>query len=142
MALGIRQQLAYCHTVNLWSVTRTIDPATGIVGEDVYTKVYSGVKCRYRYTQNLNDPIEGIGRVKRPTEFTTDFIAFDSAQVIGDDWIVQNVTLLPDGSKSVLYGDCHRILGAGDVVENAGNRRSNKQTVMAQQMEHPPDGVS
>ena len=140
--LNARQIACYCHTVNLWSVASPINATTGVVGDDVYTLAYSGVKCRYEYTDNISDPIEGIGRTKRPTVFTTDKIHFDSAQPIGDNWIVKNVSILPDGTQSPLYGEFHRILGAPKVTPSAGNRRANKLSVMALSMEKPPDGVS
>lgn len=140
--LNQRQLACYRHTVNLWQPTRTINATTGAVGAETYALAYSGVSCRYEYTDNVSDPTEGAGRIKRPTIFTTDKIHFDSAQEVGDDWIVKNVSLLPDGSQSPLYGEFHRILGVARVTPSAGVRRANKQSVMAMTIEKPPAGVS
>lgn len=140
--MNLRQRLAYNHTVNLWSVDRTINSTTGAVGAETYTLAYSGVKCRYEYTDNVSDVVEGAGRTKRPTIFTTDKIHFDAAQEVGELWIVKNVSLLPDGSQSPLYGEFHRVLGVSHVSPSAGNRRANKRSVMAQTIEKVPNGVS
>ena len=140
--LNDRQRAAYVHKCNLWSVTRTVNATTGVAGAETYTLAYSGVLCRYEYTDNLSDPIEGAGRIKRPTVFTTDAIHMDAAQPCGEGWIAKNVSLLPNGTQSPLYGEFHRILGAARISPSAGNRRANKRKMLAQSMEKPPAGVT
>ncbi len=142
MALNQRQQAAYNHRVNLWQPSRVINPISGAVGAETYTLAYSNVACRYEYTDNVADPVEGVGRTKRPTIFTTDKIHFDSAQEVGADWIVKNISLLPDGSRSQLYGEFHRVLGVSKITPSAGLRRANKRSMMAQTIEKIPAGVS
>lgn len=142
MSLGIRQILAYKHLVDLWSVTRTVTALTGVVGDETYTLAYSNVRVRYQFTRNLDDPLDGIGRMKRPTEFTTDFIHMDSAQECEDGWIAINRTILSDGSRSQQYNKGHKLLGAGNFTESAGNRRGNKKSFMTQENEHLPATIA
>jgi len=138
MSLNTRQQLCYVHLCDLWSVTRTVNATTGVVGDETYTLAYSNVKVRYQFTRNLDDPLDGIGRLKRPTEFTTDFLHMDSAQLCDDAWIAINRTILPDGTRSQQYNVGHKLLGAGNFTESAGNRRANKKSFMMQEIEHLP----
>lgn len=128
--------------MNLWSVSRSINATTGVVSDETYTLAYSNVACRYEYTKNFSNPFQGVGRLKRPDELTTDNIHFIEDQQIGSDWCVVNISLKPDGTRSELFGECHRILGAPDYTPSAGLRRGNKFQVMAQSMEHPPAGVT
>lgn len=137
-----RQKLSYNHLANLWKPVRSVNATTGKPADDTYTLAYSGVRCAYHYTDNLSDPVEGAGRIKRPTVFTTDAIKFEASQEVGADWIVKNVSILPDGSQSPLFGEFHRILGVARVTPNAGNRRANERKMLAQTIEKPPPGVS
>jgi len=139
--LNLRQQLAYKHLCDLWKPTRTINATTGVVSDETYVLMYSNVQMLYQYTRNLDDPIDAIGRIKRPTEFTTDFLHMDSAQDCEDGWIAVNRTILPDGSHSRQYNVGHKILGAGNFTESAGNRQANKQSFMAQENEHLPTEI-
>lgn len=142
MSLNIRQQNCYKHLIDLWNVARTINATTGVVGDETYTLAYSNVKVRLQFTRNLDDPMDGIGRMKRPTEFTTDFIHMDSAQGCDDGWISINRTILPDGSHSQQYNVGHKILGAANYTESAGNRQANKKSFMAQEVEHLPATIA
>lgn len=142
MPLNVRQQHAYKHLVNLWKPVRSVNQATGKASAETYVLAYSKVPCLYQYTDNVSNPTQGVGRVKRMTIFTTDIIHFVQEQQIDEGWIVKNVSLLPDGTQSPLYGQFHRVLGVARVTPTAGARKANKRSVMCQVMEKTPPGVS
>lgn len=142
MALNFRQQRSLMHRCNIWKIDRTVTAGTGVVGAETPTLMASNVACLYQHTPNVDNPVSAGGRVKLQTILTEDVVHFEATVVVQDNWILKNVSILPDGSRSPAYGSFHRVHGAPRIIANAGARRGNKLSVMAMSIEKVPTGVS
>jgi hypothetical protein len=136
--LNARQNRAYRHTCALYSPdAASIDGTTGkVTPASHYTLVASGVQCLFIRTPNVSDPIDGVGRGKRPTEFTTNHIRMDVAQSIAEAWIVRDTTT---GATST---DCYIVQGAPRLYPNSGSRTTNFVECELATVESKPSGVS
>ena len=142
MPLNNRQLLAYNHLVNVWRRIRGGPSALGKPAADVWSLIATNVKCHYKYTENISDPIEGGGEIKRPSLFTDDRIDFAADQDIRQGDILKNVSYTRNGAPSPLYGQMHRALGVSKVVPTSGNRQANKCSVLTQVIDKAPTGVT
>lgn len=140
MSLNFRQTQAYRHLCIIYRPTTPI--TSGKPGSITYPIVASNVPCLFQPTPNINDPIPGGGTIKRPTIFTTDTLHMEAGIDCRAEDIVKNTTLLPNGQRSSNYGKFSRALGAPEVIENAGRRKANKQSMPIMEMEHPPAGLT
>jgi hypothetical protein len=79
--------------VNLYSPdAETIDPTTHeAVPADSYTLEYENVPCLLHFTQNVSDPVDGVGQAKRAILGTFDGVHFTLAQECEEGWLVQYV---------------------------------------------------
>ena len=140
MALNRRQKQGYGHRCDIVRVG--VGPIvngkpTGVT----YTLNARNVPCLYSYTDNVSDPIEGVGRAKRTMIFTLDSIHFEQSVEIDDGWITINRTLRKDGSRHQLWGEVHKVGGDPKVFEDSNGRHANKKSVYAATLEHVPPEV-
>lgn len=136
MALTSRQKRLYTHLCNVYSVSSSIDATTKKRSADTPTLIASNVPCLYDYTQNFSDGTE-IGRLKRASVLTTDSVHMEANVEVKDGYYIKNVSLLPDGSNSPLYGQIHRVQGDPFIVPSSGHRQANYQELEINTLEHP-----
>jgi hypothetical protein len=144
MPLNARQIRCYTHLCNVWRLSQgSVNPATKVKADGVWSLVASGIPCLYVYTDNVSDPLPGGGRVKRPSLFTDDHIKFAIDQDIREGDIVVNVSLQPNGAHvDSVYGECSRLLGQPKSVPSSGARRANFRAFLMMTEEKPPLGVT
>lgn len=135
MPPNARQIRCYQHKCDVWRATR------GANGYETWALISVDRICLYQFTPNVSDVIPGIGRVKRTSEFTNDTLHFVADENVKETDIVINRTILPDGTRSRMWGVGHRLLGDSQMIESSGGRRANKQSFPAQVEEQLPDGV-
>jgi hypothetical protein len=140
-ALSQRQRQLYRHRVNIFREFHPIDGATGVPQPPYWKMLYVNVPCMYNYTDNISDPIDAVGRIKRNTLFTDDKLQLGVDQDIQDADVVMNATFYPDGKPTELYGQIHTVLGTYKATFNTGFRRPNKRSVLIAVMEKPPQGI-
>lgn len=140
MSLKHRQQQLYTHRCNVWRASRTI--SSGLPGEETYTLVATGVPCYYEASDNIDAPIDGLGRVRRDMILTADTVHFEIVANVQNQDVIKNVSLTPAGAQSAEYGVFARLEGAPRNVLNSSRRHPNKKQFLAYTIEKPPAGVS
>lgn len=141
MSLNARQTAAYQNRISIVGVTPGIVELNGEVDAQTYYISARNVPCYFQFTDNINDPIEGAGREKRPSVFTDDTCHMEANNTITDQWIIRDETILPNGHRSPLYGTYSMVLGAPRIIANAGRRKANKLSVKLLSIEKPPAAV-
>lgn len=132
MALHFRQQKAYTDTCDVYRASRT--NTAGLVSDDSWARVVTGLPCLYVWTQNDDDPV-GVGRMKRRTMLTEDLLLMEvGANVRSGDY----VRLTTTGALQV--GTIHRVMGAPKQTPDRGVRKANEQ--IAQLMEDEKASVT
>ncbi len=138
--LNARQRELYTDTCEVILVTRPL-PSGAAPGNETYAMGERAVPCYYGYTPNVDDAIEGAGRIKRQSIFTTDAVHYPRGVGIHDGDMLRFTTVLGDGTHHPEYGTVHRVLGAPNQYPDRGHRHTNKASVMAMSVEHPPAGL-
>lgn len=138
MALTPRQVRAYQDVVNLYRPgVPTKDPVTKLnTPNSTYTLAYSNVKALLGFTQNVSDPIEGLGGAKRPGQFTYDLIHMDAAQECGENWIIQYA------NANALKNQLWITEGEPQIVPSRGGRNCNYKGFELSSVEEAPAGVT
>jgi hypothetical protein len=97
MPLRPRQTRLYRHRVNLYEpVAKAQDVTTNeVTPNGGYTLRYSNVACLLHFTQNVSDPIEGLGQAKRAILGTFDGVHFVLDQECEEGWLVQYILTGP-----------------------------------------------
>lgn len=143
MALNARQQAAYKHKFAIIKLAnRTITGATGVVAAEAYTAGATGVPGLFQPTPNMDYPVPGAGRFRAEMIYTTDRLHMEQGVDVDDQDFVKNISVLPDGTNSPLYGTYYRVAGKPSIIANAGRRTANKQMVMLIEQERPPTAVT
>lgn len=135
------QKRAYVHTVSIVSVTEGPTGLDGEPSDTIYAISARKVPGLFGFTDNVNDPVEAVGRTKRPSVLTDDGFHTVASVQIADRWIIRDESILPDGTRSPTYGNYSEVLGDPRIIANAGRRRANKLSVMLLSLENPPAAV-
>ena len=140
MTLTPRQQAAYQDIFDFYSVGREIDPVTKRLGEETVTLRYSGVRCQYVYTPNINEPT-AAGGLNPPTHDSTDTIKYE--QTMNDvraGWFVV-CRSLSNGGHAPAWGNCYRVAGDPKPNPTRGNRPANEISATVQSIDRRPPGI-
>jgi hypothetical protein len=138
MPLTPRQELAYNHTADFYQPAQAI-AADGKIGPTTYTK-HAGVRCRWEIRASPTAP-SAMGRVESDIVVAIDLIHVAEDQAIDDGWWLLNLSLLPDGSQSTLYGRWAVVRGEPQRFIDSARRRGGRKIVFASQEPAPPDGL-
>lgn len=134
MALNFRQQQLFRSLLSIYRAdARTENPTSGEVSDDHYSLVVANVPCFYDYTQNDDDAVPGLGRVKRRSALTEDAIHMEVTADIRSQDYVRDVT---PGSPN--FGTVHRIEGEPRKIPDQGGRHFNGLIVQAMDEPHVP----
>ena len=139
MPLTPREELLYEHLADLYR------PATAIAaakpGPRMYTLAYSSVRCWFEI-KNSPSVAMPIGRVESDIVFAIDNIHFAEDQEIDDTWWIKNVSVLPDGTSSILFGRWWIVRSEPQRFISTSRRHGGRNIVMASQESRPPLGLS
>lgn len=95
MPLSPRQELSYNHLADLYRPGRQLD-ADGKPRPESYTLAYSGVRCRFEIKQSVSIA-SLIARLEGDQSDTVDIWHGPEDQEIDENWLIHNVSVLPDG---------------------------------------------
>lgn len=140
MALTPRQRILYQHAGDIWRPTRPQD-ASGFLIAITYTKIAIAAPM-YWVTRISVEAPSLVGGLESDNLFSRDEIHLDGAQEIDADYIIKNVTLDADGTRSENYGRFWIVAGQPQSLSNQGRRRARMRKVQAVQIATPPAGVS
>lgn len=119
---------SFRHLVNLYEPTEPeYSAGHKATTPPTFTLRYSNVPCRFAYTDNVDDPIDGMGLGKRPSLFTIDHIILAPDQEVGDRWGFRDVSLMADGvTHNINYGREFIAQGEPNIKEDAGARKGGR----------------
>ncbi len=140
MALNTRQRACYQDLVDIYSLTQTTSPTTGLRTAKTYALIASAVRCHFVIAQSVEGP-SPMGRVEADNMFSLDKIHFEHAATVDSDHILVNKSLAKDGSRSQNYGRYWIVRGQPQSVPTHGGRRANLRIVQAVQIKRPPAGI-
>lgn len=82
-----------------------------------------------------------MGRVESDIVVAIDKLSVAEDQEIDDSWWIENITLLPDGSQSEIYGRFWIARGEPQKFIDSLRRRGGHKVIACSQESRPPEGL-
>jgi hypothetical protein len=139
--LSPRQVIFYQDRADIWMLTQTSDPGSGLFQTKTYALSAADVPCYFRIRQSIDEPT-ALGRIEGDNIFTRDEIYFADDTIVDSDAIIVNKSIDANGVPSVNYGRFWVVAGQPRSNHRRGIRRGEKRVTHAVQMQVPPVGVT
>lgn len=134
--LGWRQNRHFQDYCTVYRPDETINSSTGLVADETLTTVYTGVRCAFTPTSNINDP-QGASRILRPQLETEDRLHVHSTVVLKDrDYVV----FLTPGALN--YGQVYRVQGGAQNLPALGVRNVEESHYLIVALDQRPTNIA
>lgn len=133
--LGWRQNRFFQDLADIYSVAHQVNSSTGLPGDEQVASAYTGVRCAFTPTSNIDDPGR-IGRALRPSLETEDQLHVHSSVMIRDGYYVMCLT-----PGAINYGSVFRVQGAAQNLPALGVRNVNESHFLIIAVDKTPAGI-